>query len=82
MISLRLPPELEEKLVEISHIEKKTKTDILKESLLLYIKSKEIDTSPYELASKYFGHSISNQTEGSIKHSEIIRKKIKKKYNA
>lgn len=81
MISLRLPSELEDKLAEISSIENKTKTDIIKESLLMYIKSRESEVSPYELAKKYFGHSLSNESEGSIKHSEIVRNKIKKKHN-
>ncbi len=81
MISLRLPPDLEKKLAEISSIEKKTKTDIIKESILLYIKERENAVSPYELGKKYFGKYHSGQTDRSVHHREIIKNKIKSKHN-
>lgn len=80
MISLRLPQELEDKLAEISSIEKKTKTDIIKESILLYIKEREAAVSPYELGKKYFGKYHSGQTDRSVNHRDIIRNKIKNKH--
>jgi len=81
MISLRLPPELEEKLAEISTIEKRTKTDIIKESLLLYIKERESAVSPYELGKKFFGKYRSGKSDTSVEHRKTIRDKIKKKHN-
>jgi RHH-type transcriptional regulator, rel operon repressor / antitoxin RelB len=81
MISLRLPSELEEKLDEISSIENKTKTDIVKESLHLYMQSRQSEVSPYNLAQKYFGHSVPDSADSSVNHSEIIRNKIRKKHN-
>lgn len=82
MISIRLPEELEEKLNEISHIEHKTKTEILKESLLLYIENRETEISPYELGKKYFGKYNSGGSDLSVNHKEIIREKLRKKHNA
>jgi len=82
MISLRLPSELEEKLSEISNIENKTKTDIIKESLQLYIKSRESEKSPFELGKKYFGKYKSGITDKSVNHKERIREKLRKKQNA
>jgi len=82
MISLRLPSDIEEKLTEISNIENRTKTDILKESLLLYIKNRESEKSPYELGKKYFGKYKSGITDKSVNHKEIIRDKLRKKQNA
>lgn len=81
MISLRLPKELEEKLNQLSSVEKKTKTDIIRESLQLYIESRENRESAYELASKYFGQSTGSQNQGAIDHHEQVKRKIKQKYN-
>lgn len=81
MISFRIPAELEEKLSEISAIEKKTKSEIIKESIKMYIDSRKNTVSPYDLAAKYFGHSLQEQSDGSIDHSKIVRDKIKKKNN-
>ncbi|KAB2931299.1 MAG: transcriptional regulator [Leptonema illini] len=82
MISLRLPPDLEEKLTDLCNIENKTKTDILKESLLLYIKSRETEKSPYELGENYIGKYGSGMTDRSVNHKELIRQKLRKKQNA
>jgi predicted DNA-binding protein len=82
MISLRLPSDIEEKLTEISNIESRTKTDIVTESLLLYIKNRESEKSPYELGKKYFDKYKSGITDKSVNHKEIIRDKLRKKQNA
>ena len=82
MISLRLPSDLEEKLAEISNIENRTKTEIIKESLLLYIKARESEKSPFELGKKYFGRYKSGISDKSVNHKEKIRAKLRKKQNA
>ena len=44
MLSLRIPETLETKLLNLCREEKKTKTKIIQESLLLYIESKKQST--------------------------------------
>lgn len=82
MISLRFPKELEEKLDEIAYFENKTKTDILKESFLEYIKNKENRSNPYELGKKYIGKYESGIDYKSTNHRDLIRNKLKSKKNA
>jgi len=80
MISLRLPENLEEKLNELTRIEHKTKTDIIRESLDMYIELKIKAFSPYDLGKQYFGKYDSGIPGKSREHSKLIREKIKKKY--
>jgi len=82
MLSLRIPETLETKLIDLCREEKKTKTKIIQESLLLYIESKKQGTSAYELGKKYFGKYETTPTDKSVNHKELIRKKIRKKHNA
>lgn len=77
MISVRLPKNLEEKLNELSSIEKKTRTQIIKESLLLYIENHQTPKSPYELGEKYFGKYKSGFTDRSVNHRDTIRQKMR-----
>ncbi|MBU45569.1 MAG: transcriptional regulator [Spirochaetaceae bacterium] len=82
MISLRLPRELEEKLTRLSALEKKTRTEIIKESLQMYIESRDDRKSAYELATRHFGQSTGRGNQGSVNHQEVVRRKIKRKHNA
>ncbi len=82
MLSLRIPDFLESELMDICKEEKKTKTAIIKESLLLYIESKKQKTSAYELGKKYFGKYEATLSDKSVNHKELIRKKIRQKHNA
>lgn len=82
MLSLRIPDTLETKLLDLCREEKKTKTKIIQESLLLYIESKKQNTSAYELGKKYFGKYKTTPSDKSVNHKELIRKKIKQKHNA
>ncbi|TGM42224.1 ribbon-helix-helix protein, CopG family [Leptospira levettii] len=63
MISLRLPPELERKLDSFAKSEGKSRTEIVKESILQYIKSRGNDKTPYELGSDLFGKYDSGNSD-------------------
>jgi len=52
MISLRLPEELEKKLSEVAKIENKSKSEVIKESLVYYIENFAKLPSAYELGEK------------------------------
>ena len=82
MLSLRIPDFLENELLLLCQEEKKTKTKIIQESLLLYIESKKQKTSAYELGKKYFGRYETTPSDKSVNHKELIRKKIRQKHNA
>jgi RHH-type transcriptional regulator, rel operon repressor / antitoxin RelB len=79
MISLRLPEELEKKLSEVAKIENKTKSDVIKESLIYYIDNYSKQPSAYELGEKYFGSYKSGITDKSVNHQKYIKDAIMKK---
>ena len=54
MISLRLPKEIERKLDTVARIEGRTRSDVLKDSIVEYIERHSAAT-PYELGRDLFG---------------------------
>lgn len=79
MISLRLPPELEKKLSEVAKFENKSKSEIIKESLIYYIDNFAQKPSAYELGKKYFGQYKSGISDKSINHQTYIKDALLKK---
>ncbi|MBW0435460.1 MULTISPECIES: ribbon-helix-helix protein, CopG family [Leptospira] len=79
MISLRLPPELEKKLSEVAKIENKSKSEVIKESLVYYIDNFAQKPSAYELGKKYFGQYKSGISDKSVNHQKYIKEAILKK---
>ncbi|RHX83413.1 ribbon-helix-helix protein, CopG family [Leptospira stimsonii] len=79
MISLRLPPELEKKLSEVAKIENKSKSEVIKESLVYYINNFAQKPSAYELGKKYFGQYHSGISDKSVNHQKYIKDAILKK---
>lgn len=79
MISLRLPEELEKKLAEVAKIENKSKSEIIKESLVYYIDNFAKQPSAYELGEKYFGLYKSGISDRSINHQKYIKEALFKK---
>ncbi|TGK17614.1 ribbon-helix-helix protein, CopG family [Leptospira stimsonii] len=79
MISLRLPPELEKKLSEVAKIENKSKSEVIKESLVYYIDNFAQKPSAYELGKKYFGQYKSGISDKSVNHQKYIKDVIQKK---
>ncbi|EOQ95343.1 ribbon-helix-helix protein, CopG family [Leptospira wolbachii serovar Codice str. CDC] len=63
MISLRLPPELERKLDSFAKSEGKTRTEIVKDSILEYIKNRGTSKTPFELGLDLFGKHNSEITD-------------------
>ncbi|WP_036043381.1 transcriptional regulator [Leptospira alstonii] len=79
MISLRLPPELEKKLSEVTKIENKSKSEVIKESLVYYIDNFAQEPSAYELGEKYFGRYKSGISDKSVNHQKYIKNVILRK---
>jgi RHH-type rel operon transcriptional repressor/antitoxin RelB len=79
MISLRLPEELEKKLIEVAKIENKSKSEVIKESLVYYINNVAKQPSAYELGEKYFGLYKSGIADKSINHQKYIKDALIKK---
>ncbi len=80
MISLRLPSDLEQELTQIAKLESTTKTQIVKEALVLFIanlKQKRSQT-PYSLGEDLFGVAdgeVDTSSHYKTKLDEILHEK-------
>jgi RHH-type rel operon transcriptional repressor/antitoxin RelB len=78
MLALRLPPNIESKLEEISKSEKKTKSELLREAIELYFIEYYKKNSVFESGKNFFGKYGS----GTKDNSQNYKKKLKGKINA
>ena len=78
----RLPEETRSKLLVLSKIKGKTKSDIIKESLDMYYEHEENQIDSYTLGEPYFGKYGSGKSDLSTTYKERIRGKIREKQNS
>ncbi len=78
IISLRLPPDLERKLDSFAKAEGKSRTEVVKESILEYIKNRGNVKTPYELGLDLLGKYDSGQTDLAQNRKNYLRKRIEK----
>lgn len=76
MISLRLPPELERKLDSFAKSEGKSRTEIVKDSILEYINNRGIKKTPFELGLDLFGKHNSDITDLAQNRKAYLHKAI------
>ncbi|MGJ4789535.1 ribbon-helix-helix protein, CopG family [Leptospira koniambonensis] len=83
MISLRIPPDLERQLDSFAKSKGKSRSEIVKESILEYIKNHSSNKTPFELGEDLFGkHSANNQELSQNRKSalkEILKDKNEKR---
>ncbi|TGL88228.1 ribbon-helix-helix protein, CopG family [Leptospira congkakensis] len=79
MISLRLPPDLERKLDAFAKSEGKSRTEVVRDSILEYFKNRSDNKTPFELGLDLFGKHNSGITDLAEKRKEYIRQAIGKK---
>ena len=83
MMTLRLDPELEARLVSLSQKKGISKSAVIKEALHLYLQKEKIDKTPYELGVDLFGvDSESNvNTDASVIYKKKLKEKLRGKYS-
>jgi predicted DNA-binding protein len=83
MLSIRLNEFLENKINSYSKEHNKTKSDIVKEALMLYFKIKEQEDkkSAYELGKELFGKYSSNRGDLSTTYKQKLKQKLNEKYS-
>ncbi len=79
MISLRLNSELEILLDRAARKENKTRTDIVRDSIQLYLSRENSAKTPYELGEKYFGKFSSNKKDLSENRKKYLVEYLGKK---
>ena len=78
----RLPLETRNKLITLSRIKGKTKSEIIKESLDFYYEQEESGIDSYTLGLPYFGKYGSGIGDLSVTYKERIREMIRAKQNS
>ena len=77
----RLPAETRNKLLTLSRLKGKTKSDIIKESLDMYYASEESEIDSFTLGESYFGRYGSSEDDLSTTYKERVKEKIRAKLN-
>ncbi|TGK50581.1 CopG family transcriptional regulator [Leptospira kanakyensis] len=80
MISLRLPKDLERKLDSFAKSEGKSRSEIVKESILEYIQNRGKTKTPFDLGFDLFGKYDSGKTDLAENRKDYLRQKIEKKH--
>jgi predicted DNA-binding protein len=72
----RLPLDTRNKLLALSRIKGKTKSDIIKESLEFYYEHEENEIDSYTLGEPYFGKYCSGESDLGTTYRDRIKKKL------
>jgi predicted DNA-binding protein len=83
MLSVRLGEALESQLYQVSQVHNTTKTDIIKNALVLYFDmiKDEKKSTPYSLGKELFGRYGSGKENLSTTYKQVLKEKINAKYN-
>lgn len=77
MISLRLPRDMERKLDSVARIEGRTRSDVLKDSIALYLERHSTST-PYKLGKDLFGIVAGPADLASTRKSRVRARLLEK----
>jgi len=81
MTTVRLPADMERKLESISKAQKKTKSEIIKDALEMFMEQEHLNYSSYELGEDLFGQYGSGRNDLSKNYKKILKNKLNDKYN-
>lgn len=82
MISVRLEPDMEQRLNYLSDQLKVSKSQIIKDSLGMYFESIDAQqkaSTPFELGEDLFGRHASGETDRSVRYKQAIKDRIRAK---
>jgi len=80
--TVRLPPEIEQKLETLAEAQHKSKSEIIKEALELFLQTHVEEKSSYELGKDLFGKYGSGQGNLSQDYKKILKDKIRAKHSS
>jgi predicted DNA-binding protein len=72
----RLPLDTRNKLLVLSRIKGKTKSDIIKDSLEMYYEHEETEIDSFTLGEPRFGKYGSGESDRAVNYKERIKKKL------
>ena len=80
MTSIRLPVDLERKILQISKQEHQSKSNIIKSAIMAYVQKYYSSSNPYELGKDLFGQYSSKKGNLSANYKTILKKKLHEKH--
>jgi len=78
----RLPLETRNKLIALSRIKGKTKSDIIKESVDMYYQYEESEICSFMVGEPYFGNYCSGESDRSTTYKERLKEKLSRRLSA
>ena len=78
----RLPLETRNRLIALARMKKKTKSQIIIESLEMYYAQEENQIDSYTLGLPYFGKYSSGEGDLSVTYKERIKEKLRARQNS
>ena len=72
----RLPRDTRNKLLVLSKIKGKTKSDIIKDSIEMYYEYEETAIDSYTLGEPHFGNYGSGESDRAVSYKERLKKKL------
>ena len=72
----RLPRDTRNKLLVLSRIKGKTKSDIIKDSIEMYYEYEETEIDSYTLGEPRFGNYGSGESDRAVSYKERLKKKL------
>jgi predicted DNA-binding protein len=78
----RLPLDTRNKLLVLSKIKNKTKSDIIKESLEMYYEYSEGEIDSFSVGEPYFGKYGSGENDRATTYKERIKEKLASRFSA
>jgi len=78
----RLPADTRNKLLALSRVKGKTKSDIIKEALEVYYGQEESDLDSFTLGESLFGRYGSGENDRATTYKERVKEKLRAKLNS
>ena len=82
MTTVRLPPEIEHKLQVLSESRHKSKSEIIKEALELFLEQENVEKDSFELGKDYFGRHGSGKKTEIRDYKKEVKEKIRAKHHS
>ena len=80
MLTVRLPSNLESEIDKLAAIEKRTKSDIIREAIQEYIDTRQKNDSSYTLGKDLFGKVSSGESDRSKTYRKRVKDKLSEKH--
>ncbi|GAB6091089.1 ribbon-helix-helix domain-containing protein [Spirochaeta dissipatitropha] len=81
MTTVRLPADMEKKLSSISKAQKKSKSEIIKDALEMFMEQEHLNYCSYELGEDLFGQYGSGRNDLSKNYKHILKDKLNDKFH-